>query len=96
MGKNGRQKTGGYFIPTLRQQNKNRRHIFDMRDLLEHRWNRTVAFSCAHCLTEAYESEIGHRTGYVSDDELIASSDGKLLRRRQDATCTSECGRVST
>tara|TARA_Y100000992_G_C20892332_1_gene316961 strand:+ start:272 stop:502 length:231 start_codon:yes stop_codon:yes gene_type:complete len=50
----------------------------DMITFLEEKYQRTVKYSCVHCLKTAYESEINGITGYVTDDELVESSNNKL------------------
>lgn len=50
----------------------------DMIIFLEQKYKRTIKYSCVHCLKTAYESEINGITGYVTDDELVESSNGKL------------------
>ncbi len=49
-----------------------------MRLFLEQRWNNTVAYSCNCCLKEAYYSELNGTCGYVTDEELVLSSNNKL------------------
>lgn len=44
---------------------------------LEKRWGRKVTATCKHCLATAFH-ESG---GYVTDEELIASSGGRLKHK---------------
>ena len=73
--------------PTQRQVKKNRqKEITDsnnaaMCSFLEKKWNNTVHFSCEHCLKEAYDSELNNTQGYVTDEELIESSNNKLKHK---------------
>lgn len=47
-----------------------------MKVELEKRWKTSISYSCKHCLKEAFENH-----GYVSDDELIESSKGRLKHK---------------
>lgn len=84
----GKQKDGYNAVnPTKRQRKKkikadadNVRHL-QMVSVLEQRWMRKVNYGCVNCLEEAYASEMGGTTGYVTDDDLIESSNGKLQRK---------------
>lgn len=49
-----------------------------MCDFLEKKWKHTITYSCGHCLQEAYYSEVNDTQGYVTDEELIVSSNHKL------------------
>ncbi len=70
--------------PTNRQIKKQKQNNTDkiefnkMRDFLEKKWNNTIKYSCGHCLRDAYESELNDKQGYVTDEELIISSNNKL------------------
>jgi hypothetical protein len=44
---------------------------------LEKRWGTEVHTRCPHCLATAFHES----SGYVTDDELIASSGGRLKRK---------------
>lgn len=52
-----------------------------MQKELEQRWNTSVIYTCDHCLQEAYMSEVTHSQGYVTDEELILSSNYKLKHK---------------
>lgn len=73
--------------PTQRQVNKNKqKQITDSNNIamcsfLGKKWNNAVNFSCGHCLKEAYESELNNVQGYVTDEELIESSNYKLKHK---------------
>lgn len=73
--------------PTDRQIKKQNKHNSDnikfnkMCDFLEKKWNNKVIYKCVHCLQEAYESEVNNTQGYVTDEELIISSNNKLKHK---------------
>lgn len=52
-----------------------------MCDFLESKWNNTITYKCAHCLQEAYDSEVNNTQGYITDEELITSSNNKLKHK---------------
>jgi hypothetical protein len=52
-----------------------------MRDFLEKKWNNTITYTCIHCLQEAYNSELNNIQGYITDEELIISSNNKLKHK---------------
>jgi|LakMenE01Jun11ns_1017448.scaffolds.fasta_scaffold7153518_1 hypothetical protein len=49
-----------------------------IREFLEKKWNNTVTYNCGFCLQEAYYSELNNTQGYVTDEDLIVSSNHKL------------------
>lgn len=73
--------------PTPRQIKKNKQkqitesNTIAMCSLLETKWGNNVTFSCRHCLQNAYESELNETQGYVTDEELIQSSNNKLKHK---------------
>jgi hypothetical protein len=73
--------------PTDRQIKKQNKDNADnimfnkMREFLEKKWNNTINYKCVHCLQEAYESELNNTQGYVTDEELIISSNNKLKHK---------------
>jgi len=73
--------------PTDRQIKKQKKDIVDninfnkMRDFLEKKWNNTITYKCIHCLQEAYDSELNNIQGYITDEELIISSNNKLKHK---------------
>ena len=73
--------------PTKRQikkQNKddiNKINCNNMCEFLEKKWNNNVTYNCANCLQEAYDSELNNTQGYITDEELIASSNNKLKHK---------------
>lgn len=75
------------YKPTKRQIKKQKNDNTDniafnkMRDFLEKKWNNTISYSCGHCLQEAYSSELNDTQGYVTDEELIISSNNKLKHK---------------
>lgn len=72
--------------PTRRQQNKIKKslnednHCEYMCSFLKTKWNvNSIHYQCTHCLQIAYESEMnGGDRGYITDEELIACSNGKM------------------
>jgi hypothetical protein len=52
-----------------------------MREFLEKKWKNTINYNCGHCLQEAYYSELNNTQGYVTDEELVVSSNNKLKRK---------------
>ncbi len=73
--------------PTKRQQKKQAAkqketdNINQMVQYLESKWKNKVTFSCGHCLIEAYTSVINDTNGYVTDEELIKSSNDTLKHK---------------
>jgi hypothetical protein len=52
-----------------------------MCHFLENKWHNAVTYKCEHCLQEAYCSELNNTQGYITDEELIASSNNKLKHK---------------
>lgn len=46
---------------------------------LEAAWRRPVKYTCENCLCDAYQSVVTGTNGYITDEELMASS-GNTLR----------------
>ena len=73
--------------PTKRQNKKQQQTMADtikfniMCNYLENKWNNNVVYDCVHCLEEAYCSEVNNTQGYVTDEELIISSNNKLKHK---------------
>ncbi len=73
--------------PTKRQQKKQvakEKEAVDLNQMvqyLESKWKNKVTFSCSHCLTEAYTSVMNDTNGYVTDEELIKSSNNTLKHK---------------
>ena len=53
----------------------------NMIEFLENKWKNKVCYTCESCLEIAYTSELSNTTGYVTDDELIESSNNKLQHK---------------
>lgn len=49
-----------------------------MLTFLENKWNNKVCYTCEYYLHEAYLSEVNNKDGYVTDEELVLSSNNKL------------------
>lgn len=70
--------------PTRRQIKHTKRKISESDNIiimcafLEKKWNNTVNFSCQNCLKEAYKSELNDEQGYITDEELMKSSNYTL------------------
>lgn len=70
--------------PTHRQIKKNKQkqinkdNVALMCTFLQEKWKNEVNFVCEHCLRCAYESELNDIQGYVTDEDLIKSSNYKL------------------
>jgi hypothetical protein len=63
-----------------------KRHIEDnkicvMCNFLEKRYKNKITYTCINCLQEAYKSELDDTQGYVTDEELIKSSNNKLKHK---------------
>jgi len=68
----------------IKKQNKNNTNnikLNEMCDFLEKKWNNTVTYKCANCLQEAYNCELNDTEGYITDEELIISSNNKLKHK---------------
>jgi len=48
---------------------------------LKNKWKNDVKFTCFNCLQLAYESEVNETNGYVTDEDLIKSSNNKLRHK---------------
>ncbi len=53
----------------------------EMCEFLEKKWNNTITYKCVDCLKEAYNSEVNDTQGYITDKELIISSNNKLKHK---------------
>jgi biotin synthase-like enzyme len=73
--------------PTKRQIKKQTNKINDtnrvhnMCQFLENKWHNTITYTCGYCLQEAYYSELNNTQGYITDEELITSSNYKLKHK---------------
>ena len=71
-------------IKKNRQKNKLKKKeaenakLLHMKQILEEKWRKKVNYTCCHCLEIAYLCELQNTTGYVTDEELIISSNNKL------------------
>lgn len=68
----------------IKKQNKNNHDNIEfnkMRDFLEKKWRNTITYNCVHCLQEAYYSELNDKQGYITDEDLIISSNNKLKHK---------------
>ena len=64
---------------------KNKKKEYKINMMIDHLKKKTygneIKFSCTYCLVEAYNSEINNTIGYVTDEELIESSNNKLRHK---------------
>ncbi len=60
---------------TIKEKSEN---LSKMIVFLEKKWNNKVCYTCECCLQEAYLSEVNNKDGYVTDEELVLSSNNKL------------------
>ena len=49
-----------------------------MVHFLENTWNNKVQYTCLECLKTAYESVKQNKNGYITDEELMESSNHTL------------------
>jgi IMP cyclohydrolase len=75
-------------MTTLRQlkkqkkQKKEDENIKFMLCELEKKWkNNNIKYNCIHCLKNAYFSVVNNTNGYVSDEDLILSSNNNLKHK---------------
>ncbi len=64
-----------------KKKQKQKISVETMVQALEQHYSNPVKFTCIHCLTDAYNSVISGKNGYVTDEELIISS-GYTLRHK--------------
>jgi len=53
----------------------------NMIAFLEEKWNTKFKYSCSCCLKEAFLAEFNKKDGYITDDELITASNGRLKHK---------------
>ncbi len=53
----------------------------NMISFLENKWNTKFNYSCYSCLKEAYLAEFNKKDGYITDEELITASNGRLKHK---------------
>ena len=63
------------------KSDKKKKEIEMMIKTLELHWGNQIHYTCLYCLKEAYNSVINHKNGYITDDELIKSSNGKIKHK---------------
>ncbi len=68
-------------IKKQKKDNDNNNKFNEMSKFLGQKWNNNVIYKCNHCLQEAYNSELNNIQGYVTDEELIMSSNNKLKHK---------------
>jgi hypothetical protein len=63
----------------VRKAQKKEEELDEIIAFLESRYKRKIKYTCIHCLHHAYRCEKEERiNGYVTDDDLIESSNYKL------------------
>ena len=62
----------------LTKSQKKDDELKEMLIFLEKKYKREIKYSCFECLKIAYISEKNNTNGYVTDEELIESSNYKL------------------
>jgi len=63
----------------LKKAIKKEEELDEIIRFLENRYKRKIKYTCLVCLQHAYKCEKeGRINGYVSDDDLIESSNNKL------------------
>lgn len=62
----------------LRKIQKENDELIMMKEYLEKKWSKEINYTCVNCLKIAYQSTLNNKIGYVTDDELITLSNGKL------------------
>lgn len=69
-------------IKKQKQQQVDEQIVNNMCVFLKEKWKideiDDVKFTCNHCLKIAYDSELNDINGYVTDDDLIESSNNRL------------------
>lgn len=64
-----------------KQRLKKQKSTQEIITFLESQWQTTIKYNCLTCLQKAYDSELNHYQGYITDDDLIATSKHKLLHK---------------
>ena len=49
-----------------------------MVECLEKKWKTTIQYNCENCVKTAYENTFNGTNGYISDEDLINSSNHNL------------------
>ncbi len=65
----------------LRALQKQNDELVMMKNFLEEKWSKEINYTCIHCLKIAYKSTLDNEIGYITDDELLTLSDGKLKHK---------------
>ena len=68
-------------VKKLKQEETNLIKQQMMINFLENKWKNDITFSCSHCLEEAYNSILNNEIGYITDEELITSSNNILQHK---------------
>lgn len=53
----------------------------EMLEFLEKKWKRKVKYTCKHCLDTAYNATLNNERGYITDEDLIESSNHTLKHK---------------
>jgi len=65
----------------LKNLDKKKDELDKMIRFLEEKYKRKIKYSCIHCLQHAYKCELSGTYGYVTDDDLIESSNNTLRHK---------------
>jgi hypothetical protein len=65
----------------LTKSQKKDEELKEMLIFLEKKYKREIKYSCFECLKTTYNSEKNNFNGYVTDEELIESSNYKLRHK---------------
>ena len=60
------------------EKRKKKAELDAIMSFLESRYKRKIKYTCIHCLKHAYRCEKENTSGYVTDEDLIESSNYKL------------------
>lgn len=52
-----------------------------MEEYLESAFHCKITYNCNNCLKEAYNALINNTDGYITDDDLIIASKGRLKHK---------------
>ena len=65
-------------IKKQQQKDNEQKELKKMVECLENKWKTTIQYNCENCVKTAYENTFNGTNGYISDEELINSSNNNL------------------
>lgn len=65
----------------LRAKQKEADEVIMMHKFLEEKWGKKITYNCVNCLKIAYDSTVNNEMGYITDDDLLELSEGKLKHK---------------